>query len=76
MIKGRTPFRACGPFLYALLLCACEQDTRPSADEGAALDEAEALLNAAPDTLANIDENALGEGGSAPDNQLRGEEPR
>ena len=61
MIMGRTPIRACGPFLLALLLAACAEGTRPSAGESEQLNEAEAALNSAPDALSNIDEGVLGE---------------
>ena len=61
MTKGRMPYRACGPFLFALLLCACGEGTRPSAAENEQLNNAAGMLDAAPDTLANIDENAISE---------------
>lgn len=55
------PHRACGPLLLALLLCACADDSRPSAAQNDQLDNAAEMLNAAPDVLAGIDDNALGE---------------
>ena len=61
MKKGRTPMWACGPFLLALLLGACGERTRPSAEESEQLNNAAEMLDAAPDALANIDENALSE---------------
>ncbi|HEU5481943.1 MAG TPA: hypothetical protein VFU80_02460 [Sphingomicrobium sp.] len=61
MVKGRMPYPACGPFLLALLLGACSDQSRPSAAENEQLDNAAEMLDAAPGTLANIDENALGE---------------
>jgi hypothetical protein len=59
MIKGRMPFRACGPFLCALLLCACGDRSRPSAEENEQLENAAEMLAAAPDELREIDQNAL-----------------
>ncbi len=59
MIKGRMPLLACGPFLLALLASACSDGTSPSAEENRQLDNAAEMLDSAPDTLANIDENAL-----------------
>ena len=61
MKKGRTPKWACGPFLLALLLGSCAERTKPSAEESEQLDNAAEMLDSAPDTLANIDGNALGE---------------
>lgn len=58
MKKGRTPNRAYGPFL-CLLLAACHQGTAPTAEQNRQLDNAEAMLDSAPRTLSNIDENAL-----------------
>jgi hypothetical protein len=60
MIKGRMPYLACGPFLLALLLAACGNGTSPSAEENRQLDNAAEMLDAAPQMLSNIDENALG----------------
>jgi hypothetical protein len=54
------PLRACGPFLLALLLAACGNGTSPSAEENRQLDNAAEMLDAAPQTLSNIDDNALG----------------
>ena len=71
MNKGRTPYRVCGPFLLALLLSGCGERTRPSAEESEQLDNAADMLNAAPDVLANIDENALDDSG----NNVAGSEP-
>ena len=59
MIRGRTPFRACGPFLLALSLVACREGTAPSSAENEQLDNAAEMLDAAPETLDSIDENAL-----------------
>lgn len=59
MNKGRTPIMACGPFLL-LLLCSCRQDSTPTPEQNRQLANADALLNSAPDSLSNIDENALG----------------
>jgi hypothetical protein len=60
MIKGRMPTLACGPFLLVLLLAACGNRTAPSAEENRQLDNAAEMLDAAPQTLGNIDSNALG----------------
>ncbi|HWI76202.1 MAG TPA: hypothetical protein VNS53_03870 [Sphingomicrobium sp.] len=60
MIKGRMPFLACGPFVFALLLGACGNRTAPSAEENRQLDNAAEMLDAAPQTLENVDANALG----------------
>lgn len=56
---GRTPIRACGPFLL-LLLSSCQHDSTPTPEQNRQLANADALLNSAPDRLSNIDENALG----------------
>ena len=58
---GRTPALACGPFALALLLAACGDRSVPSAEENAQLDNAEEMLNSAPDALEGIDENAIGQ---------------
>ena len=60
MMKGRMPRLACGPFLLALMLAACGNGTKPSAEENRELDNAAEMLDAAPQMLSNIDENALG----------------
>lgn len=63
MTKGRMPYRACGPFSLALLLLgACGERTRPSAEESEQLNNAAEMLDEADNALADIDENALGEG--------------
>jgi hypothetical protein len=73
MSKGRMPNWACGPFLLALLLCACGDRSRPSAEESDQLNNAAEMLDSAPDALANIDDNSLvnadanAAGESAPD---------
>ena len=66
MNLGRMPFLACGPFLLALLLGACGTRTAPSAEENRQLDNAAEMLDAAPETLGNIDSNALGAVGNNP----------
>ncbi len=53
MIKGRMPLLACGPFLLALALSCCGDKTAPSPEENRQLDRA-------PDLLANVDDNGLG----------------
>lgn len=60
MDKGRAPRRVCGPFLMALLLCACGDRTAPSAEENRQLDNTAEMLDSAPGSLSNIDENELG----------------
>lgn len=60
MIKGRMPLMACGPFVFALLLGACGSKSAPSAEQNRQLDNAAEMLDAAPQTLGNIDANALG----------------
>lgn len=50
------PYRACGPFLLALLMAACGEASRPSAQENSQLNEAEQMLDEADKTLANIDD--------------------
>jgi hypothetical protein len=57
--KGRMPYRACGPFLLALLLTGCDQPSRPSGAENRQLENAAQMLDRAPARLENIDENAL-----------------
>ena len=63
------PHRACGPFLVALLLCACGDRSRPSAVESDQLNNAAEMLDSAPDALSNIDTSALNE----PANDAAGE---
>jgi hypothetical protein len=75
MTKGRMPYRVCGPLLFALLLSACDEGTRPSAAENEQLNNAAEMLDAAPDTLANIDESTLA-GPEANETEAMGEEPR
>lgn len=45
----------------ALLLGACGEPSRPSAQENEQLHNAAEMLDEAPNALANIDENALEE---------------
>jgi hypothetical protein len=70
MIKGRMPRSACGPFVLALMLSACGGNTAPSAEQNRQLDNAAEMLDAAPQTLGNIDANAL----SPVDNNLATDE--
>lgn len=63
MTKGRMPYRACGPFLLALLLGACGDGSKPSAEENEQLDNASEMLNEADNALSGIDDNLLGEPG-------------
>ena len=61
MTKGRTLYWACGPFLLALLLSACGERSKPSAEENEQLNNAAVMLDEAPNLLSDIDENALGQ---------------
>lgn len=64
MKRGRTPIVACGPFLLALLLVSCgSESSTPSPEQNRQLANADALLNEAPRSLSNIDENGLGRAG-------------
>jgi len=45
----------------ALLLAACADSSRPSAEQNEQLNNAAEMLNSAPGALADIEENALGE---------------
>jgi hypothetical protein len=56
--KGRPPFLAPGPFL-CLLLLSCGNPTSPSTEDDRQLDNAEDMLNAAPEELSGIDEGDL-----------------
>ena len=69
MNKGRTPPWACGPFLMALLLGACSDSSRPSAEESEHLENASEMLDRADNELADIDENALDESEADPAGQ-------
>jgi hypothetical protein len=61
MKKGRAPVVACGLFLCLAALASCgSQSTAPTPEENQQLANADELLNSAPETLSNIDENALG----------------
>lgn len=55
------PYRACGPFLLALLLGACGGGSKPSAEENEQLNNASQMLDEADNALAGIDDNLLGE---------------
>ena len=59
MEKGRSPYRACGPFLCLLLLCGCGNSTQPTGEESRQLDNAAEMLNAADAELNSIDRNLL-----------------
>ena len=61
MVKGRTPRLACGPFLLALLLGACGDGSRPTAEENEQLNNASEMLDEADNALADIDDNLLAE---------------
>ena len=63
MIKGRMPRWACGPFLMLVALASCSEDSYPSQAENEQLENAAEMLDSAPATLEDIDENALGEAG-------------
>jgi len=56
--KGRIPTSGCGPFLLALLLCGCNEGSRPTTAEDDQLNNAAEMLDSAPETLSNIDGNA------------------
>jgi hypothetical protein len=58
MKKGRAPILACGLFL-CLSSCGSES-TAPTSEQNLQLANADELLNSAPDSLSNIDDNALG----------------
>jgi hypothetical protein len=61
MKKGRAPALACGLFLCLPILTSCGSgDTAPTPEQNQQLANADELLNSAPETLSNIDENALG----------------
>ena len=65
MTKGRTPVLACGLFLCVTTVASCgSENTTPTPEQNRQLANADELLNSAPNTLSNIDENAL----SAPEN--------
>jgi len=61
MPKGRTTLEACGPFLLALFLAACDDRSTPSAEQNRQLDNAAEMLDSAPDILANVDSDMPGE---------------
>lgn len=61
MNKGRMPFWACGPFLLALLVGACGERSKPSAEENEQLNNAAEMLDEAENALADIDDRLLGE---------------
>lgn len=61
MKKGHAPVLACGLFLCAAALASCgRESTAPTAEQNQQLANADELLNSAPETLSNIDENSLG----------------
>jgi hypothetical protein len=61
MKKGRAPALACGLFLCLPALASCgSESTAPTPEQNQQLANADELLNAAPETLSNMDENALG----------------
>lgn len=53
------PHRACGPFLLALLLGACGDGSKPSAEENEQLNNASEMLGEADNALSGIDEDLL-----------------
>jgi len=69
MKKGRAPLLACGLFLCLQALASCgSETTAPTPEQNQQLASADALLNSAPDSLSNIDGNALGAAASNSDN--------
>jgi hypothetical protein len=61
MKKGRSPVLASGLFLCLPALASCgSESSTPSPEQNQQLANADALLNSAPDSLSNIDENILG----------------
>ena len=60
MTKGRPPIWATGPF-FCLLLMACGSSTQPSSEDSRQLDNAEEMLNSAPEELSGIDATGLDE---------------
>jgi hypothetical protein len=61
MKKGRAPALACGLFLCLPALASCGSgSTAPTPEQNQQLTNADELLNSAPESLSNIDENALG----------------
>jgi len=61
MKKGRAPALACGLFLCLSFLTSCGSGgTAPTPEQNQQLANADELLNSAPDSLSNIDGNALG----------------
>ncbi|HET9811031.1 MAG TPA: hypothetical protein VFP53_04965 [Sphingomicrobium sp.] len=59
MIRGRMPFRVCGPFLLAFLAASCADSTSPTASENRQLENAAEMLDSAPGRLNHIDSNTL-----------------
>jgi len=60
MKTGRTPIMACGLFLCLPALISCgSESTAPTPEQNHELANADEMLNSAPNTLSNIDENAL-----------------
>jgi hypothetical protein len=61
MKKGRAPILACGLFLCLPALASCGSGgTAPTPEQNQQLANTDELLNSAPDSLSNIDDNALG----------------
>lgn len=58
-MKGRSPLRACGPFLLGVVIAGCGEDSRPSAAEDERLNNAAEMLESAPDALEGVDDDAL-----------------
>jgi hypothetical protein len=50
-----------------LLLASCSDKTAPSAEDNRQLENAADMLDSAPDSLANLDENALNNEGNSID---------
>lgn len=62
MKEGRTSKRAFGLFLCVALVSACHRSDVPTAEENQQLDNSEAMLDSAADTLNAVDSGDLNSG--------------